>query len=308
MENIEPVGSYHVPLTLTLIFVFILMIYCVVCIDSPKSPSPSDKLSDATSNRHPTPRSQEQLSKNYYSVEEVCPDLVKIYHDIEAIRDEVKMIKNDKWADWPEKELYDMKETKTTMFKQSSKKFEWNIYPFKAFDVVVEDNCKKCPHLWNFLQQIPGLKVALLSRLGPGTKLNSHRGWGGHSNHVIRCHFGFKIPKGCYLSVKHKDSDDEEIKLHKEGEWVTFDDSRYHYAHNPTEEDRIVLIIDVQRPAHIKTGDSDVGDTKELLQIVDYFRQRNLTMNRITDNIVKLAESRDRPETESQNQSESNFK
>lgn len=266
MNGTKISGSYGIPLTL--IFLFILMIYCVVCMDlSIVDPTLLEKQID------------KQISKNYYTVDEVCPNLMNIYSDIEVIKKEILDVMNDKWADWPEKELYDMKETRPTIFKQSENKFKWNIYPFKAFGVVVEDNCNRCPHLWNFIRQIPDLKVALLSRLGPGTKLNSHRGWGGHSNHVIRCHFGFKVPKGCYVSVRDNKNDDEDIKLHKEGEWLTFDDSRIHYAHNPTEEDRIVLIIDVKRPKHIKTGNSDVGDTKELLQIVDYFKQKNITMD-----------------------------
>jgi uncharacterized sporulation protein YeaH/YhbH (DUF444 family) len=48
-------------------------------------------------------------------------------------------VQNDNWTDLPEKELYDKREVISTIFKQS----KWNIYPFKAFDDVVIDNCKK---------------------------------------------------------------------------------------------------------------------------------------------------------------------
>jgi aspartyl/asparaginyl beta-hydroxylase (cupin superfamily) len=225
----------------------------------------------------------ELLSKNYYTVIEICPDLNRIYRNLENIKKEINYIKKDHWPDWPEKKLYknenfDTITTNSNPFKKSLQKndFKWNIYPFMAFNVIVHENCKKCPTLWNFIKKIPGIKVALLSRLGPGTKLNTHRGWGNHSNHVIRCHFGFKVPKGCYVSVKENENDDEEIKLHEEDKWLIFDDSRYHYAHNPSNEERIVLIIDIERPTNIKTGTSDIGDTKELLQIVDYFKKKNI--------------------------------
>ena len=36
----------------------------------------------------------------------------------------------------------------------------------------------------------------------------------------------------------------------------------------------------VERPSNIKPGTSDIGDTKELLQIVDYFRQNNLIIEK----------------------------
>lgn len=230
--------------TKLLIFVFILIVYYFFIMN----------LSNTI---------DQQISKNYYTIDEVCHELNHIYSNIESIQKEVDDISNEIWVEWPEKHLYE-------------NTFKWNIFPFMAFGIVIEDNCNKCPHLWNFIRQIPGIKVALLSCLGPGTKLNPHRGWGNHSNHIIRCHFGFKVPTGCYMSVKNNENDDEEIQLHKKGEWITFDDSRIHYAHNPTEEERIVLIIDIQRPNNIAIGNSDIGDTKELLQLIDYFKQKNI--------------------------------
>jgi len=207
-------------------------------------------------------RMQTKMSKNYYSVNEICPQLDLIYDDLETIRKEVGSIKDSFWPDWPEKELLE------------SESYKWNIFPFKAFNVTVDDNCKKCPTLWSFLQKIPGLKIALLSRLGPGTKLTEHRGWGNHSNHVIRCHFGFKVPGKCFISVRENKNDKEEQRMHKENEWLLFDDSRYHYASNPTDSERIILIVDVERPSNVKVGVSTVGDTKELLQIIDYYKSK----------------------------------
>ena len=200
-----------------------------------------------------------KISKNYYTVDEVCGYLNNIHTNIDEIKNEVSGITNNYWTDWPEKELYD------------SNTSRWNIYPFTAFNVMVDANCKQCPRLWDFIKNIPGLKLATLSRLGPGTKLNQHMGWGNHSNYVIRCHFGLSVPDGCYMSV------DDEIKLHKNNEWMIFDDSKNHYAHNPTNTDRIILIVDIVRPPHIRQGTSDVGDTKELIDIIKYFDQSATT-------------------------------
>jgi aspartyl/asparaginyl beta-hydroxylase (cupin superfamily) len=218
------------------------------------------------------------LSKNYYEIDEVCPELYFIYENIDIIRKEVESVRFNEWIQWPEKDLYDSSNNEIldkNLFMNQQNKSIWNIYPFTAFGVVVKDNCQICPNLWRFLERLPGLKVALLSRLGPGTKLKSHQGWGKHSNNVIRCHFGFDVPYGCYLSVRDSLEDTEEIRLQKQNEWILFDDSRHHYAHNPTNKERIVLIVDIERPDTIKKGTSDVEDTKELLQIVDYFRQTN---------------------------------
>ena len=47
-----------------------------------------------------------------------------------------------------------------------------------------------------------------------------------------------------------------EIKLHKESEWITFDDSKLHTAFNNSNEDRFILLIDMKRPDFIKIGNS----------------------------------------------------
>lgn len=206
------------------------------------------------------------IDKKFYRVEEVEPYLNKIHNNVEEIYRETDIVKDKVWTSWPEKYLYDAEG-------------DWNIFPFYAFGIWVNDNCNQCPHIYNFIKNIPGLKLATLSRMTPGMKLTPHEGWASHSNHVIRCHFGLMVPEGCYISVKEISGDDEEeYRFHRKGEWLCFDDSKTHYAHNSSRFDRIVLIVDVERPKHIATGKSQVGDTKELKKIVDYFRSQNIKM------------------------------
>lgn len=57
---------------------------------------------------------------------------------------------------------------------------------------------------------------------------------------------------------------------------MIFDDSKTHYAHNQSNEDRIVLIVDVARPDNIEIGTSDIGDSKELIEIINYFKIKNI--------------------------------
>ena len=215
------------------------------------------------------------ISKNFYEVNEVESKLNNIYQNINVIKNEVQnIIQHADWIDWPETNLYDGRED--LLNKTANIKHPWTIFPFFAFDTIVSENCKKCPNLWNFIKSIPSIRLATLSKLAPGTKLNTHQGWGKHSNNVIRCHFGFNVPYGCCISVRKDMCDDEEIRMHRNNQWLLFDDSRYHYAYNPTKRSRIILIIDVDRPSNIKTGSSEIGDTKELIQIVEYFRYRGL--------------------------------
>jgi aspartyl/asparaginyl beta-hydroxylase (cupin superfamily) len=213
------------------------------------------------------------LKKNkfFYEPNEISNDLQKIDKYKYKIQNEVQNIcNNNNWIDWPEKELYE------------SNNKTWKILPFYGFGIWNNKAYKICPTLYNYLKSIKNLKLATLSKLSPKMKLNKHRGWASHSNYVIRCHYGLIIdPKplssyicvGDYINGKYI----EKKKYHKQYSWLTFDDSKYHYAENNSDNDRIVLIIDIDRPNNIAIGKSEVGDSNELIEIINYFKNYNIT-------------------------------
>jgi len=206
----------------------------------------------------------------FYNVDNVYPELRKIH----KLRDKImkEMANIDNWNDWPEKELYDNNGT-------------WKIYPLYAFDVWVTNNCKSLPTLTKFIQSTPNIKLAILSKLSPGMKLVPHRGWGKHSNNVLRAHYGLNVPENkCYIGVS--DDNREEKQYHKNDDWIVFDDSKNHMAENTSDHDRIVLIIDMERPDYIKKGSSKIGDTKELLEIINYFKKRNIDIKQINNPLI----------------------
>jgi hypothetical protein len=200
-----------------------------------------------------------QLDSCFYNAMQVEPKLYSVYN-YNLISD-IKCIHNEIWKDWPEKELY------------NENMMSWKILPFYGFGKWIETYCRLCPNIFNFLKNIPTLKTASLSKLSGGTKLTPHRGWGNLSNNVIRCHFGITVPDTCYISVKNSEEEPEEIRIQKQNEWLLFDDSKIHYAHNTSNKDRIVLLLDIERPKFIKKGTSTVTDTSELKHIIDYFHK-----------------------------------
>ena len=151
--------------------------------------------------------------------------------------------------------------------------------PFYYYSNWSKQNCKKMPQLTKFLKSLSGLKIALLSILSPHTKLNEHKGWGNHSNNVLRCHYGLLVPNECSIVVREDNEILGTIRPHKKDEWIIFDDSKNHFAINNSDYHRIVLIIDLKRPKNIKKGTSDIGDTKELLEIVEYFKKNQEDSN-----------------------------
>lgn len=209
----------------------------------------------------------QQLDQSFYDPV-LFPELkkIKIYED-EIIKEfQNFMQKQNNWIPWPEKNLYDYKRD------------NWKVFPFFAFGSWSEKNCNIMPNLAKYLKSIPNLKVALLSKLGPNSKLEPHKGWGDYSNYIIRCHYGLKIPPNntCFMAVKNNDHSEYEKQFHKYKEWLIFDDSKEHYASNESNkenEERIILIIDLERPKFIKKGSSNIKYSEELANLIKEFKK-----------------------------------
>lgn len=207
-----------------------------------------------------------KLNKRFYEVEEVYPQLISIYELNHQIEREVKNVTTnaDEWIDWPEKYLYDENNS------------SWKIFPFYAFGTWVNKNCELCPVIAKYLKSIKGLKMASLSKLSPNLKLEPHQGYSEHSNYILRCHYPIIVPKkkkSCVIKLAENYDSKFESRYYKKFKWIIFDDSKVHYVENSGESDRIVLLIDIERPNFVEVGKATGGDTKELLQIVNYFRQ-----------------------------------
>jgi aspartate beta-hydroxylase len=88
------------------------------------------------------------------------------------------------------------------------------------------------------IRTTPGL--IYVSRLRPHTHIAAHRG---PHNLRLRCHLGIAIPDGdCAIRVGN------ETRRWRSGAALVFDDFCEHEAWNHTDEDRIVLIVDLWHP------------------------------------------------------------
>lgn len=119
---------------------------------------------------------------------------------------------------------------------------QWKTFFFYGYGNRRARNCARCPRTAELLDAIPGLTTAFFSVLGPHKRLRPHRG---PYKGVLRYHLGLKIPHppdACGIKVGGQ------IAHWREGESLIFDDSYQHEAWNDTEEDRVVLFLDVQRP------------------------------------------------------------
>jgi beta-hydroxylase len=99
-----------------------------------------------------------------------------------------------------------------------------------------------CPKTTELLAGIPSVRAAMFAILPPGSKLVRHRDPFAGS---LRYHLGLKVPQdapNCRIFV------DGQSYHWKEGEAVMFDETYIHYAENLTDETRLILFCDIERP------------------------------------------------------------
>ena len=123
-----------------------------------------------------------------------------------------------------------------SFFKEGWKRFylTWYGEPLASAHTL-------CPNTVALLEKIPQVKAAMFALLPPGAKLNPHRDPFAGS---LRYHLGLVTPNSdaCRIFV-----DGEEYSW-RDGEDVVFDETYVHWAENRTDQTRVILFCDVERP------------------------------------------------------------
>lgn len=118
----------------------------------------------------------------------------------------------------------------------------WKTYILYEYGYRIEKSCQLCPETIRLIEQVPGMKTALFSIMGPRKHVPAHRGL---YKGLLRYHLGLIVPEpnsACRIRVA------DEVRSWGEGKSLIFDDSFQHEVWNDSNEHRIVLILDVIRP------------------------------------------------------------
>ncbi len=118
----------------------------------------------------------------------------------------------------------------------------WKVFLLWGFGVRSERNCRRCPQTAALLESVPGLQSAWFSILAPGYQIPAHRGV---TKGILRAHLGLRVPQdreSCWMEVGG------ERVVWRAGEAFVFDDTFKHCVANDTVEERVVLIVDFDRP------------------------------------------------------------
>ncbi len=119
----------------------------------------------------------------------------------------------------------------------------WKRFYLKWYGANLKSAEQLCPKTVELINQLPNVKGAMFTMLPPGARLVKHRDPYGGS---LRYHLGLVTPNSedCYISV------DGQKYAWRDGEAVMFDETYIHYAENKTEQNRIILFVDVKRPVN----------------------------------------------------------
>jgi beta-hydroxylase len=165
---------------------------------------------------------------------ESIPELAKLRENWKMIREEALALNNegrikaaDKYNDFGFNSFF---------------RTGWKRFYLKWYDEPLPSAKAACPKTVELLESIPGIEGAMFATLGPNSRLVRHRDPYAGS---LRYHLGLVTPTSpgeCRIFV-----DGQSYTWH-DGEDLLFDETYVHYAENTTNETRIILFCDVERP------------------------------------------------------------
>jgi beta-hydroxylase len=170
----------------------------------------------------------------------------------------------------------------------------WKTFFLYGFGTPLERNCVQAPVTAEILSRVPGIQTAFYSILAPGYHIPAHTGI---TKAVLRVHLGLIIPKErekCRIRVG------DQIRAWEEGKAFVLDDTYEHEVWNDTDEERVILLFDFDRP--MRLGGRLVSRFfLQLMKLTAFYQEpkKNLldsesrfaaAAQRANDNLEKLAD------------------
>jgi len=123
-------------------------------------------------------------------------------------------------------------------------KYGWSKFYLKWYGYTHKSARELCPNTVEILKRSKCVNGAMFSILPPGSKLTRHLDPVACS---LRYHLGLATPESsdCFIDI------DGQTYSWKNGEALLFDETYLHYARNDSDDYRLILMCDVERPMNI---------------------------------------------------------
>ena len=118
----------------------------------------------------------------------------------------------------------------------------WKTLFLYGFGSKLETNCKQAPVTADIIGRSGKIHTAFFSILAPGYHIPAHTGV---TKGILRAHLGLIIPEE---SEKCRIRVGEQFMNWEEGKVFVIDDTYDHEVWNDTDEERVVLLLDFNRP------------------------------------------------------------
>jgi len=161
----------------------------------------------------------------------ISKDALKIWENFEIFRDEAmtvyKNLKTIKGDQFFEDIVVDPK--------------DWTKLYLRWYNDIDPIGEKLCPKSAALIKSMPCVRIAMFSVLRPGAKILPHAGL---YKGCLRLHMGLMTPNhnDCFISING------ETYSWRDGQVVLLDDTYTHYVHNNTDDYRVILFCDIDRP------------------------------------------------------------
>lgn len=216
------------------------------------------------------------------------PHLLEIENNWEKILGEVQEVLKQREA------IPNFQEVSPDQMK-IAKGDNWKTFFLYGFGDPLTKNCKQAPVTTKSIEQAEKLQTAWFSILAPGYHIPHHRGV---TKGILRYHLGLIIPKD-YKKCRIRVGD--EIRPWQAGKGFVIDDTFDHEVWNDTEDERVILIVDFDRPMNW-WGRMINNTFLTLMRLTAYYQEpkKNMTaiedrfeaaMKRASANMEKLSEN-----------------
>jgi beta-hydroxylase len=167
---------------------------------------------------------------------------MKRFPELAAIRDNWQVIRAEALALFQAGELRAASDHVDIGFNSFFQR-GWRRFFLKWYDTPPKSALELCPRTTALLQSVPSVNAAMFALLPPGARLNEHRDPSAAS---LRYHLGLITPNDdrCEIVV------DGVPYSWRDGQDVMFDETYLHYAENRTDQYRLILFCDIERPLH----------------------------------------------------------
>lgn len=161
----------------------------------------------------------------------LIPEIAVIEANFELIKDELNRVLKEENL-----------KAKAFHKRRYAKSPNWNQIELLVYGLEYPERIQLFPQTYKIISKLKGVSTVYFSFLDAKSKIQPHNG---DTDAYYRIHLGIKVPAqlpDCGLEVAG------EKLAWQEGKCFAFNDIYYHSAWNNSEENRIVLIIDLLRP------------------------------------------------------------